>query len=213
MLLCATTALLATCSPTLAASSWALATPANHITSDFHLLAPSSMANTTTTTTTNVVSTVALRRAGCSGVATCLDHPQCAQCLDAINSTAGFPHTRAEFSSLDRAAIRAYHLDFFRILRSTESCSTNATLPLILYPALQELGTNNSCINAYGMETSPCLVAEYTCFVAADHCRDCLTTLYDALDGSNITKATAAGSPACTTANQILIVDLASSCT
>jgi hypothetical protein len=56
-----------------------------------HPVATSSSTFTTSTTSTRLASTTML----CGGVARCLDHTQCAQCLEAINSTADFPHSIA----------------------------------------------------------------------------------------------------------------------
>jgi hypothetical protein len=47
---------------------------------------------TTTTTTTTTTAT-----AGCGGLMRCISEAQCSSCLSAINSTNGFPHTRAEY--------------------------------------------------------------------------------------------------------------------
>jgi len=87
--------------------------------------------HTTTSTSTGTTTTTAF--AGCGGVARCLDHTQCAQCLEAINSTAGFAHSYAEYNSFDTAAYQAYTDGFFRTLQTTASCSTNVTPPNILY--------------------------------------------------------------------------------
>jgi hypothetical protein len=100
-----------------------------------------------TTTTTH-----STQPQSCDGVERCLQDTHCAQCIDAINSTAGFPHTLAEYGNVDRAP---YDVMLFGTLLSTPSCSTNATLPYILHTALQELDLSK-CKLAFGMFTSPC---------------------------------------------------------
>jgi hypothetical protein len=61
---------------------------------------------TTTTASSTTLTTTVL--AGCGGVGRCVTLVDCAQCLDAINSTAAFPHTQAQFYSMGAAAIRRY---------------------------------------------------------------------------------------------------------
>jgi hypothetical protein len=97
------------------------------------LVSATTMTRTTATSTTTA-------SAGCGGVVRCLDHPQCAMCLDAINNTAMFPHTQVDYFNLDLAAQRAYQTAFFEVLQTTASCSSTA-LDDVLYPALQELET------------------------------------------------------------------------
>jgi hypothetical protein len=90
--------------------------------------------------------------AGCAGVVQCLDHSQCAQCLSAVNATAGFTHSYAEFytSNGGSAYYHEFHAGFFHTLQSTSSCSTGATPPMVMYPALQELSnTSSPCNSAY----------------------------------------------------------------
>jgi hypothetical protein len=74
-------------------------------------------------------------------------------CIHAINSTMGFPHTFAEYTSMD---IALYQVGFFRTLLSTPSCSTNVTSPDMLSPALRELDTIK-CVLKFGMFSSTCL--------------------------------------------------------
>ena len=86
----------------------------------------------------------------CAGVVQCLRHSQCAQCLSAVNATAGVPHTYAEFYDHGNAGTREFHVGFFQTLRSTASCSASATPSSILNPALQELSNFSSpCNDAY----------------------------------------------------------------
>lgn len=87
--------------------------------------------------------------AGCAAVSQCLDHSECAQCLSAVNATAGFSHTYTEFYDHDHAATRALYVGVFQTLVSTASCSPSSTSPALLYAALQELGDFSSpCNNA-----------------------------------------------------------------
>jgi hypothetical protein len=159
-----------------------------------HPVATSSSTFTTSTTSTTML---------CGGVARCLDHTQCAQCLEAINSTADFPHSLAEFNSLGLTANRAYNIWFFQALQTTASCSTETTPPGILQPALQELDDVDLCVDTYGMAVSYCILAEYACF-ADPNCRQCLAAVIaaatdaDDANTSNGTKAAALRSPACT---------------
>ena len=118
--------------------------------------APTDDRTTTSTTTTTTTTTV-----GCSGVTLCLTHASCATCLEAINITAGFTHTIAAYNNIDVAALRMYQVGFFQALQSSVSCSTSATPPQVLYPALYELDVVNSCDEAHGMVVGPCLLAEY----------------------------------------------------
>jgi hypothetical protein len=97
------------------------------------------------TISTIVSTTTTAAFGGCGGVTRCLDHTDCAQCLEAINATSGFPHTLAQFYSLDTSAYRANDVALFRGFQSTASCSTSATPPGILNPALQELNDEVSC--------------------------------------------------------------------
>ena len=174
----------------------------------------------TTTSTSTGTTTTTTAAVGCGGVARCLDHTQCAQCLEAINSTTGFAHSIADYNSLDTAAIRAYNIGFFQALQLTASCSTDVTPPNILHPALQELYDVNLCIDTYGMAVSTCLLAEYVCF-ADTNCRQCLAAVHAAAaaadDGntSNGTKAAALRTPACTAltaTNTALLNALGHSC-
>jgi hypothetical protein len=119
----------------------------------------------------------------------------------------GFPHTVAEFDSVDFASARAFQLGFFQTLQSTASCSTDAAPPGILYPALLEL-SRVSCNNAYGMVVGNCLVTEYACFVDKN-CNQCLAALLNATataphGNSTSTKADVLRSPACTRATTLL---------
>jgi hypothetical protein len=144
--------------------------------------------------------TVSPHAGACSNVMRCLADPQCKQCLNTINSTVGFPHSVVEYIGLDNAAYRAYEIKFFQTLQSTASCSTNhgSNMTLLMRNALDELAYDNSCINSQSMAADPCLAAEYACFSTSDHCRECLGSLYAAVNGtSNVTKANAALSSAC----------------
>jgi len=143
-------------------------------------------------------------------VVRCLHDTQCTQCIDAINSTAGFPHTLAEFINIDNVL---YNTGFFRTLLSTPSCSTNATSPTILGPALQELAINN-CALQFGIVVSLCLPTEYACFVTPS-CRQCFAALITAVasnDGNNGTKADVLRSPTCTDTSPALLYDMAGQC-
>jgi serine/threonine protein kinase len=169
---------------------------------------------TTTTTTTTSTTNAGVR---CGGVVHCLheNDSQCAQCLEAINATAGFPHTNAEYDSFSVGALGAYNVGFFRALQSTASCSTNATLPNIIQQALQELSHSRDD-EGNGMIVDACLVHEYACFVDPD-CRQCFAALLaaaaDSDDGSsNGTKVAAFRSPACTATSPTLRQDLANHC-
>ena len=66
------------------------------------------------------------------------------------------------------ATEREYQVGFFQTLLSNASCSTNATPPGVLQPALNELANigNLSCEDAHGMVVGNCLLAEYV----NDHC-------------------------------------------
>jgi hypothetical protein len=99
------------------------------------------------------------KRAGCGGVTRCLNHTHCAKCLEAINATAGFAHSLASFDNFESAAFREYTVAFFQTLQSTVSCSTSATPPSILHPALEELDGVNSCIVEYRMITGNCILS------------------------------------------------------
>ena len=98
----------------------------------------------------------------CGGVTRCLNDTQCARCLSAINMTRSFVHTEAQFLNMRESVdeVRLYEVGFFETLLSNTSCSTNATLPAILFPALLELGTS-LCVDAHGMYTDTCSIAEY----------------------------------------------------
>jgi hypothetical protein len=164
---------------------------------------------TAPSTTTTAITTTTIAQ-GCGGVVRCLQDPQCALCIDAINSTARFLHTVAEFTNIDNAL---YPVGFFRTLLSTPSCSTNATSPGILSPALLELA-NVNCVREFGMVVSRCLAAEYACFVTPS-CRQCFAALITAAasnDGNNGTKADVLRSPACTDTSPALLDDLAGNC-
>lgn len=114
---------------------------------------------TTATTTTSTTYKCGI------GVAQCLSMTQCARCLVAINTTAGFPHTFSEYASftrnghIDRAAVQGYTHGFFQTLQQNPSCSMHATPPALLQAALQEL-TQMPCVEANGMVISDCLVTE-----------------------------------------------------
>ena len=58
--------------------------------------------------------TVSSHTGACSNVTRCLADPQCKQCLNAINSTVGFPHSVVEYIGLDNLAYRAYEIKFFQ---------------------------------------------------------------------------------------------------
>ena len=121
------------------------------------LLLPTSASITTTTTTTTSDGFYS-----CGGVTRCLNETQCARCLSSINATRSFVHNMSELNGMPRMSldeVRAYQVEFFETLLSIASCSTNATPPGILYPALQELG--GFCSDEHGMAVSPCLLAEY----------------------------------------------------
>jgi len=118
---------------------------------------PVAAANFTSATTTTGTSTTTAG-VGCGGVTRCLDHTDCAQCLEAINATSGFPHTLAQFYSIDTSTYRANDVALFRGFQLTASCSTSATPPGILHPALQELNDEVSCDHAHGMVVGTCLV-------------------------------------------------------
>ena len=117
-------------------------------------VSPTSTSTTTTTTTSERLDST------CSGVTRCLHDTHCAQCLSAINSTAGFPHTPVEFFGMSLAEQREYNVRFFTTLQSTASCSTDATPSWILHSALRELGAS-LCTDAYRMAIGSCLYAEY----------------------------------------------------
>lgn len=112
---------------------------------------PTSLSTSTSTSTTTT---------SCGGVRLCLNDPQCARCLLAINETRSFIHTQAEFFSISFAGLRAYDVGFFETLLSTASCSTNITPPAILRPALQELSAS-PCMEVYGMTIGDCAYVEY----------------------------------------------------
>lgn len=114
----------------------------------------------TTTSTTTATITAGLVNSTCSGMTRCLNHTQCARCLSAINATPSFVHTNAEYYDMTLSQTRAYFVGFFETLQSTASCSTHATPPEILRPALLDLGAS-SCTDAYKMATGSCIVAEY----------------------------------------------------
>ena len=119
--------------------------------------------STSTTTLQLSTSTSTTTSAGiysCGGVMWCLNETQCARCLSAINATPGFPHTISEYHSKNPAAIAALDVGFFETLLSTASCSTDATPPGILYPALQELDESDSCMDAHGIVVGDCLLAK-----------------------------------------------------
>jgi hypothetical protein len=90
---------------------------------------------TPTTTTTAAATTVATAATTTTtttmgGVGRCRAEQPCASCLEAINDTAGFPHTFAEVFRLDHAATRAYNLGFFQTLKSTAKRDLAKHLPL-----------------------------------------------------------------------------------
>lgn len=85
-------------------------------------------------------------------------HSVC-RCLSTVNATRSFPHSQAEYNSMSLATEREYQVGFFNTLLSTASCSTNATPPRILHPALQELDVI-SCADGHGMAVGGCLLAE-----------------------------------------------------
>lgn len=91
----------------------------------------------------------------------CLNDTQCSRCMSAMNATRGFPHTISEYSSMNLAEIRAYHVGFFETLLSTAACSTNATPPGILQAALQELDNSHSFNDALRMVIDTCALVEY----------------------------------------------------
>ena len=115
-----------------------------------------SRVSTSTFTSTTSTSTFA---SSCGGVTRCLNDTQCAQCLSSINATRSFVHTHSEYNSKSLATEREYQVGFFNTLLSTVSCSTNATPPAILHPALQELDAI-PCVDEYGMAVGGCLLAE-----------------------------------------------------
>jgi hypothetical protein len=123
-----------------------------------------------------------------------------------------YTHTQAAYDSAD-AALRSYHVGFFRALQSTAPCSTRATPPGILYPALQELSDSPSCQVVHGMVVGDCVIVEYACFADPD-CRQCLAALIAAAanHGSNGTKADAFRSPECAATSPALISDLSVNC-
>lgn len=114
----------------------------------------SSLGRSSTSTTTSE-----LLDSACSGVTLCLSDTHCAQCLSAINSTHGFPHTPSEFYGMSLAEQREYNVGFFKTLRSTASCSTDATPSRIIHSALRELGAS-LCTDKYRMVIGTCLYAE-----------------------------------------------------
>jgi hypothetical protein len=179
------------------------------------LLAVDATTTTTTTygahTSTTTTSTTPRPQNSCDAVKQCVDDPQCAGCIAAVNASAGFPHSLAEYFSPGALAGRAYQAPFFAHLVSTASCATNATLPGIIHPALQELATPR-CSDAYGMAVGNCLVAEYACFADPD-CQTCLTALYAAPGNGTSTKTDVFRSAACTTTIPQLLQDLTSACT
>jgi hypothetical protein len=129
-------------------------TAANTSTSATRVAARTVVTAGTTTTTTSTTA-----NAGCGGVTRCLNHTHCAKCLEAINATAGFAHSLASFDNFESAAFREYTVAFFQTLQSTVSCSTSATPPSILHPALEELDGVNSCIVEYRMITGNCILS------------------------------------------------------
>jgi hypothetical protein len=170
-------------------------------------------AATATTTTSSSSSSTAF--AGCGGAVRCLNDTLCAQCIQAINVTAGFPHSSAEYYSLDTPALHAYAVGFFQTLQSVESCSTHATPSGIIYPALQELSDVISCADAYGMVVGDCLVPEYACF-ADYNCRNCLAALHATNNNNNGSdtgaKKVALLSSACNATTPVLLNNLMGGC-
>jgi hypothetical protein len=156
----------------------------------------------TTATTTTVA-------AGCGGVERCLANTHCAQCLQAINSTA--PRTKADYIGLNLTARKANDVNFFRALQSTASCSTSVTMQGILYPALQELNTMLSCMLEYRMVMSYCAVPAYTCF-ADPNCGQCVGAVYAATEGISGTKAVAMGSSACIATDTAMLILFSNQC-
>ena len=130
-----------------------------------------------------------------------------------INATSGFAHTSAKYDSLSASALGAYHAGFFHALLSSASCSTSATPPGIIQPALQELLADNSCEDAYGMTMDDCLDNEYACFVDPD-CRQCVAALLTTAnnDGRNGTKGDVVRSPACTATSPVVVQGLVNYC-
>jgi serine/threonine protein kinase len=147
---------------------------------------------------------------GCGALTRCFDDPQCSQCLEAISATDGFQRTLAAYNSLGETEVRALNIGFFQTLRSTVSCSTNATPADTLLPALQALNGVIPCINAQGMAVSLCLTFEYACFVD-DNCRQCITKVYTA-DGHEGAKTAAFRSAACNNTNNALLNNLTYAC-
>lgn len=145
----------------------------------------------------------------CGGVERCLHYPlaHCNDCISSINDTVGFPHSSTEFLLLSRNSFRAYQVEFFRTLLSTASCSTNATPPSVLHPALQELMAT-TCWNEYGLAVNNCLLAEYACFVDHD-CRECLAALYSE---TNTTKLDVLESSVCISTDPTLLKALSTRC-
>ena len=123
---------------------------------------PTTSTTQTATTTLRLSTSTTTTSAGvesCGGVTRCLNDTQCARCLSVINATRGFPHTNSEFYSKSVAAQRAYQVGCFETLLSNASCSTNASPPGILHPALIEMG--GSCGDVHGMVDGNCLDTEY----------------------------------------------------
>jgi len=164
-------------------------------------------------TTTTMTTTTTPHAQECGGVLRCVNDTNCAACLAAINATASFPHTIADFLTLKPSIYRAYQIQFLSALAANASCSTNTTPPHLLRPAMQELGDVASCIDAHGMLFNNCLLAEYACF--ADHdCGICLAALYDhgTSSTSGATKADVLRSSACNATDPALLVHVASLC-
>jgi hypothetical protein len=97
------------CCDVRAINTRAAAAPSNVILKSFTAMATSGMTTSISTTTASTsTSTITANSASCGSVLRCLGHLQCALCLDAINSTTGFPHSIAQFNSMGAAATRAY---------------------------------------------------------------------------------------------------------
>jgi hypothetical protein len=117
--------------------------------SSTHMAVAVSATTTSTTTSTTTPS--------CGGVELCLEQHSCKMCLAGINNTQGrsFPRSLAETLSYDTRDITSYEVGFIQSLLSTPSCSTNATPPSVLRPALQEL-SSDQCSHAWELSTYAC---------------------------------------------------------
>jgi hypothetical protein len=149
--------------------------------------ASTAVATSTTSTTT--------AGGGCGGVVRCISSAECAACLSAINASAGFPHAYPDYNRLTALAARTYQVKVLQALTGTASCSTNATAPGVMQPALQELGFSE-CVTLYGMVAGQCIELQYECFVDPQ-CRQCLEAL---LSSGTFNKTEVFESPACVAA-------------